>query len=59
MKELTYIIWVQLYLELLGGELDRSILKWDAGQQLYEVALKAVEKDRIERYLSVEEFFLE
>ncbi|WP_419883954.1 serine/threonine protein kinase [Peribacillus sp. B-H-3] len=43
---------------LLGGELDHSILKWDAGQELYEVALKAVEKDRKDRYSTVEEFFL-
>jgi serine/threonine-protein kinase len=42
---------------LLGGELDRSISKWDAGQELYEVAMKAVKKDRIERYSTVEEFF--
>ncbi|NHM31960.1 serine/threonine protein kinase [Neobacillus terrae] len=42
---------------LLGGELDRSFTKWDAGQKLYEVALKAVKKERKERYASVEEFF--
>jgi serine/threonine-protein kinase len=42
---------------LLGGELDRSISKWDAGQEHYEVAMKAVRKDRIERYSTVEEFF--
>jgi serine/threonine protein kinase, bacterial len=44
---------------LLGGELDRSILKWDAGQDLYLVAKKAVEKDKNNRYSTVEEFFLE
>lgn len=44
---------------LLGGELDRSILKWDAGHDLYEVAKKAVEKDKNNRYSTVEEFFLE
>jgi serine/threonine protein kinase, bacterial len=43
---------------LLGGELDRSILKWDAGQELYKVALNAVEKDRKDRYSTVEEFLL-
>ncbi len=43
---------------LLGGELDRSILKWGAGQELYEVAMKAVEKDKKDRYSTVEEFYL-
>ena len=31
---------------LLGGELDRSILKWDAGSELYEIAMKAVQKNK-------------
>lgn len=43
---------------LLGGELDRSFLKWEAGQELYEVAVKAVEESRSRRFSSVEEFFL-
>lgn len=43
---------------LLGGELDRSLLKWEAGQELYEVAIKAVEESRNRRFSSVEEFFL-
>ncbi|MFC0301199.1 serine/threonine protein kinase [Virgibacillus soli] len=42
---------------LLGGELDRSIKKWDASSELYEVALKAVEKDKEKRYETVEAFF--
>jgi len=42
---------------LLGGELDHSFSKWDAGQELYEVVMKAVEKDRRKRYASVEEFY--
>ncbi|MEK4486007.1 serine/threonine protein kinase [Psychrobacillus sp. FSL H8-0484] len=42
---------------LLGGELDRSFLKWDAGQELYEIAVKAVEEDKSCRYSSVEEFY--
>ena len=42
---------------LIGGELDRSFLKWEAGKELYMVAKKAVEKDRTNRYSSVEEFF--
>ena len=43
---------------LLGGELDRSYLKWEAGPELYKVAIKAVEEDRNHRYPSVEEFLL-
>ncbi|WP_075619154.1 protein kinase domain-containing protein [Paenisporosarcina indica] len=43
---------------LLGGERDHSFLKWDAGQELYEVALKAVEEDRSLRYSSVEELLI-
>lgn len=42
---------------LFGGELDRSILKWDAGQELYEVAMKAVKLEKKERYSTVEELF--
>ncbi|WP_059173530.1 serine/threonine protein kinase [Bacillus sp. FJAT-27445] len=42
---------------LVGGELDRSISKWEAGMGLYEVALKAVEKERNDRHSSVEQFF--
>ncbi|GIN73907.1 serine/threonine protein kinase [Bacillus sp. J14TS2] len=41
---------------LVGGELDRSIQKWEASQALYEVAMKAVEKERDDRYASVKEF---
>jgi serine/threonine-protein kinase len=43
---------------LFGGELDRSISRWDAGQELYEIASKAVKNDKKERYSTVEEFFL-
>ncbi|MDM5188861.1 serine/threonine protein kinase [Bacillus sp. DX4.1] len=43
---------------LLGGELDRSFSKWDAGKKLYEVASRAVEKNRNQRYASVAEFYL-
>jgi len=38
---------------LLGGELDRSIEKWEAGEALYKVALQAVNPDRGQRYLSL------
>lgn len=41
---------------LVGGELDRSINKWEAPQSLYEVAMKAVEKERHDRYASVKDF---
>ena len=52
------IVWEQSHWGLLGGELDRSISKWNAGKELYEVAMRAVKIDRIERYSTVEEFFL-
>jgi serine/threonine protein kinase, bacterial len=42
---------------LLGGESDHSFSKWDANKKLYEVALKAVEKDRNKRYSTVSEFY--
>lgn len=38
---------------LLGGELDRSQERWDAGEALYEVALRAVNPDRFQRFTSV------
>jgi serine/threonine-protein kinase len=41
---------------LLGGELDRSFAKWEAGKGLYEVALKAVNANRQSRYSNVSEF---
>ena len=40
---------------LLGGEMDHSFSKWEASENLYKVALKAVEKDRSSRYSSVDE----
>lgn len=42
---------------LLGGELDRSMEKWEASSELYDIAIKAVEKDRNKRYRSVQEFY--
>ncbi len=42
---------------LLGAERDRSYLKWEAGEKLYETALRAVQPDRNERYASVAEFY--
>ncbi|WP_035345084.1 protein kinase domain-containing protein [Alkalihalobacillus hemicellulosilyticus] len=42
---------------LLGGEMDRSFSKWDANQGLYEVARRAVEEDRNNRYSTIKEFY--
>ncbi|MEA1010937.1 protein kinase [Bacillus cereus] len=42
---------------LLGCGQDRSILKWDASEELYEVAYSAVNENRAERYASVKEFY--
>jgi serine/threonine protein kinase len=41
---------------LLGGEMDHSCSKWEAGKQLYEVALRAVSEDREVRYENVKTF---
>lgn len=42
---------------LLGEELNYSIDKWNASEELYYIALKAVNKERDNRYNSVAEFF--
>ncbi|HET7579235.1 MAG TPA: serine/threonine protein kinase [Bacillales bacterium] len=42
---------------LLGGGVNRSFSKWEAGKELYEVARRAVEADRDERYPSVAAFY--
>ncbi|MNO00169.1 hypothetical protein D3C81_2199930 [compost metagenome] len=42
---------------LLGGGLDHSFSKWDAEKKLYEVALKATESNRNDRYSSVADFY--
>ncbi|MFS0727678.1 serine/threonine protein kinase [Paenibacillus sp. 1P07SE] len=42
---------------LLGGERDRSIEKWEAGAELYDVALHAVQSDRAGRYATIAEFY--
>ncbi|GAB2565175.1 serine/threonine-protein kinase [Gracilibacillus alcaliphilus] len=42
---------------LLGGEMVHSISKWEADKTLYEVAIKAVQKDRDQRYSTVKEFY--
>ncbi|MGM1045399.1 MAG: serine/threonine protein kinase [Bacillota bacterium] len=41
---------------LLGGDLDRSVDRWDAGEALHKIAVKAVSPNRDERYKSVAEF---
>jgi hypothetical protein len=40
----------------LGGEKDRDISKWHMGRDLYDVALKAVSKERTNRYQTIKEF---
>ncbi|MNI81135.1 hypothetical protein D3C73_1377230 [compost metagenome] len=42
---------------LLGGGLDHSFSKWEAGKELYEVAIKATETNRNDRYPSVADFY--
>lgn len=41
---------------VLGDEKDRSFEKWDASEALYEVACKAVNPDRNQRYPSISAF---
>ena len=42
---------------LLGSELERTFLKWEASEELYKVALRAVDNERINRYSSISEFY--
>ncbi|SHM73502.1 serine/threonine protein kinase [Gracilibacillus kekensis] len=42
---------------LVGGEMDHSLHKWEAGDKLYKVAQKAVERNREDRYSTVKEFY--
>lgn len=42
---------------LVGGELDRSFSMWEAGLDLYKVAIKAVDPNRDRRYSSLVEFY--
>ncbi|CAF0771151.1 unnamed protein product [Adineta ricciae] len=44
---------------LLGGELDRSFSCWDANEDLYTIALKAVAPNPLERHQHVTEFLSE
>ncbi len=40
---------------LLGGEKDRSYGRWDAGEALYQVVIRAVNADRSQRYETIAE----
>ncbi|OAB38660.1 serine/threonine protein kinase [Paenibacillus macquariensis subsp. defensor] len=42
---------------LVGGELDRSFTKWEAGIALYNIAVKAIDPNRKHRFSSVSEFY--
>ncbi|WP_347880706.1 serine/threonine protein kinase [Paenibacillus sp. F411] len=42
---------------LLGGELDRTYEKWEAGKELYFVACNAINADKNMRYPSVKDFY--
>ncbi len=42
---------------LLGAEEDRSFSRWEAGTAFYDVALRAVEQDRMKRFSSVGAFY--
>ena len=44
---------------ILGGGKDRSFTKWEASRDLYEIAYRAVNEKRTERYASVKEFYEE
>jgi hypothetical protein len=44
---------------LLGGELDRSLSRWDANEQLHTVALRAVASNPLERQSNAPEFLSE
>ena len=44
---------------ILGGGKDRSFTKWEASRDLYEIAYRAVNENRMERYVSVETFYEE
>jgi serine/threonine-protein kinase len=42
---------------LVGGEMDRSFTKWEAGHALYNVAAKAIDPNRNNRFSSLSEFY--
>ncbi|MDA2311572.1 MULTISPECIES: serine/threonine protein kinase [Bacillus cereus group] len=44
---------------ILGGGKERSFTEWEASRNLYEIAYRAVNENRTERYASVKEFYEE
>ncbi len=42
---------------LLGGQKDRSLALWEAGEPLFQVASRAISPQRSQRYRSVGDFF--
>jgi serine/threonine-protein kinase len=42
---------------LLGGELDRSLEKWEASKELYNVVCPSVDNNKQMRYQTVKEFY--
>jgi serine/threonine-protein kinase len=42
---------------LLGGEMDHTFSKWEANTKLYDVAIKAVEREQDNRFSTVKEFY--
>jgi serine/threonine-protein kinase len=44
---------------LLGDEKDRTLEKWNAPEELYHLASKAINKDRNKRYTSLKMFYKE
>ncbi len=54
-----YLIWGAMAFAILGGGKDRSFTKWEASRDLYEIAYRAVNENRTERYASVKEFYEE
>ena len=53
-----YLIWGNGFCSL-GRWRRRSFTKWEASKDLYEIAYRAVNENRIERYASVEAFYEE
>ncbi|GFZ76134.1 serine/threonine protein kinase [Paenibacillus marchantiophytorum] len=43
--------------QLFGGGSDRSMEKWEAGEKLYYIALKAINIEKENRYQTIDEYF--
>ena len=50
-----YLIWGNGFRDFRWWK-DRSFTKWEASRDLYEIAYRAVNENRTERYASVKEF---